>query len=82
MFIHNMEYSLLGYLVKFIVPVSQGPLCQITNPNWLYYFTELQSPHFSNSKVDVAKSPGGDGSLQMILWYHRVTSYLLWFWDN
>jgi hypothetical protein len=23
MFIHNMEYNLLGYFAKFIVPVSQ-----------------------------------------------------------
>jgi hypothetical protein len=42
----------------------------------------LQSPHFSNSKVDVGQSPSGDGSFWMILWYHRVTSYLLGFWDN
>jgi hypothetical protein len=83
MFIHNMEYNLLGIqFCEVHCTCITSPLCQITNPNWLYYFTELQSPHFSNSKVDVAKSPSEDGSFRVILWYHSFSSYLLQFWDN
>jgi hypothetical protein len=81
MFIDNMEYNLLGYFAKFTVPVWQVHFAKSRTQIDLI-FCRIASPHFSNSKVDVAKSPGGDGSFRMILWYHRVTGYLLGFWDN
>ncbi len=81
MFIHNMEYNLLGYFAKFIVPVSQ---VHFAKSRTQIDFTILPNckVHTSNSKVDVAKPPSGDGSFWMILWDHRVTCYLLRFWDN
>jgi hypothetical protein len=47
MFIHNMEYNLLGYFAKFNVPVSQVHFAKSQTQIDFTIFTKLQSPHFS-----------------------------------
>jgi hypothetical protein len=83
MLIHNMEYCLLSYFVEFISLMSQVHFAKSWSQFELTILpNEWQSPHLLNCEVDVAKSPSGDGSFPMILWYHWVTGYLLQFWDN
>ncbi len=58
-----LEYN----FAKFIVPVSQVHFAKSRTQIDFTILPNCKVHTFPNSKVDVAKSPSGDGSFRMIL---------------